>query len=81
MSVHREEKRSNKYAFHRNYPCQDLFSQLVFLSAYYMLGTVLSSGDIVYKQLDEAIVLIQLRMKSYMANKRIRTKGLPRKID
>lgn len=46
-----------------------------------MLGTVLSSGDIGNKQLDKATVLIELRMKSYMANKRIRTKVLPGKID
>lgn len=53
----------------------------VFLSACYMLGTVLSSVDIVKNQIDEATALTELRMKSYMADKRIRTKVSPRKID
>ena len=46
-----------------------------------MLGTVLSSGNIEENQTDKAGVLRDVRMKSYMANKRIRTKVLARKID
>lgn len=46
-----------------------------------MLGTVLSSGDIVKNQIEKTTALTELIMKYYMADKRIRTKVSPRKID
>lgn len=41
-----------------------LFSQQIFLSAHYMIGSVLSLRDIVENQIDKATVLTEFRMKS-----------------